>query len=274
MAFLDLPPEIIALIASFLSNDNHLAQLVKTHPALHQLLNRTLYQQNQRNTTVGKSAPPPIRGYSALHWGVVRHRVATVRRALALGVDPNQRTHFGDSELSVACRLGHADIVRLLLDTHRVNESVAEQGGDGPFHEAARAGHADIIRMLLDYDRRYTSASPGANALIDVNSRDGELSTPLIKAATWGHVDVVALLLTVPGIDPQCSDRGGWTALIAAIDQGNTDVVQVMLASDKVDPSAPSSTGETPLNYARNCYDSEHVVRMLLATGEVESQND
>ena len=89
---------------------------------------------------------------TALAWAAARGHVATIRRLVALGADPNQRVTFGGPQhgegataLHLAAQDGHLDAIRALLElgadrTARdglydaTPEGWAEHGG----HTAAR----------------------------------------------------------------------------------------------------------------------------------------
>ena len=60
---------------------------------------------------------------TALAWAAARGRVAAIRRLVALGADPNQRTTFGGPQhgegvtaLHLAAQGGHLDAIRALLE--------------------------------------------------------------------------------------------------------------------------------------------------------------
>lgn len=51
--------------------------------------------------------------------------------------------------LHCAARMGHKELVKLLLD-HKANPDSATTAGHTPLHIAAREGHIHTIRILLD----------------------------------------------------------------------------------------------------------------------------
>ncbi len=69
----------------------------------------------------------------------------------------------------------------------------------------------------------------GTKALLDDQAEDG--STPLIRAAKYGHDEVVEALLAETGLDPDVRDRRGRTALHLAAANGKGKAVQALLAA-------------------------------------------
>jgi ankyrin repeat protein len=50
-----------------------------------------------------------------------------------------------------------------------------------------------------------------------------------------GYTDVVNLLLQHPDIDINIRDTDGWTALMRAVDGGHTETVRLLLGSEGID---------------------------------------
>ncbi|KAI9710146.1 MAG: hypothetical protein M1820_002948 [Bogoriella megaspora] len=129
-----------------------------------------------------------------------------------------------------------------------------------PLHATSRVGLIDWARKLLKQDTT------------SIDALDAEGRTPLHMAATEGHADGVALLLT-HGANPDSDDSRGLKPLHHAATRNHAKVVSVLLEAG-VDPltrktkengprlcgNAPSSIGQTPLMYA--CYNG-HVEAVL-----------
>jgi hypothetical protein len=85
------------------------------------------------------------------------------------------------SMLEVAAMLGHADVVRLLIDAGADLEASLTVSQRTALHRAAANGHAEVVRLLVD-----------AGAKVDVLSQIRQ--TPLDEALAAGHQDVAAIL--------------------------------------------------------------------------------
>lgn len=102
-----------------------------------------------------------------------RNHVEVVRVLLAHGADPSLHDAAG---LRAACWLGHADIVRLILDSDP--DLTVRWRDDEALRGAARGNHTAVVRMLLRRDAWFAARQHEA----------------LKQAERRGHSEVVALL--------------------------------------------------------------------------------
>nr|WP_283055207.1 ankyrin repeat domain-containing protein [Thetidibacter halocola] len=96
---------------------------------------------------------------------------------------------------------------------------------------------------------------------------DGDGETPLIKAATRGHSEVVAALLEA-GCPVDQSDRFGRTALTVAVLHDREAVVTLLRAAGAtVAPPTEAETPATPLLHAASAARNDDLVRELVSLG-------
>jgi hypothetical protein len=116
------------------------------------------------------------------------------------------------------------------------------------------ASASDIEAMSSPGARLIGAASDGDKKLVqrllkeeklDVNSRDWDDLTPLIPAASAGHVDIVKLLLK-EGADVNAKDKDGITALMEASIMGHGKIVDLLL-KEGAEVDAPANSGVTAL---------------------------
>ena len=111
----------------------------------------------------------------------------------------------------------------------------------------------------------------------DVNARDADGATVLMRAAHLGRLDVVRALVDA-GADVNATDERGWGALAKAVynadlDRGYADVVEVLIERG-ANVEAPIGYGIRPLMLAAG-YGEIAVVEALLAGGaDVLARND
>jgi ankyrin repeat protein len=89
-----------------------------------------------------------FKGWSGLHWALVREVDAVVALLLNSGANPNLPTGTGRIPLVIALRSGQADAVKLLL---KAGADPNQADGDGRTAvEAAREGRFPELGELLD----------------------------------------------------------------------------------------------------------------------------
>ena len=172
--------------------------------------------------------------------------------------------------LDVACRKGHAAVVKLLLAVDGIDPHKGYFWKNGASQTPLYEAHPEAAELLLavdgiDVHRGYTfddgttTRTPLARAWlsgdaaavktllgfgggIDVHKgleREEATEAPLALAAFSGHADVVKLLLGVSGIDVHAGftwgDTSRQTPLDAACKSGHAEVVKLLLAVDGID---------------------------------------
>jgi ankyrin repeat protein len=132
---------------------------------------------------------------------------ASVVRKLSMRSFDVEGITFSETCLMVACRHGHLDICRLLIEKG-ANVDARELTGMTSLHFAIK--YIEIVRLLCDN---------GA----DINARGHFELTALSMAAYDGHLDVVQELVERDA-DINAKSTDGWTALTAARENGKADV--------------------------------------------------
>ncbi|XP_039319815.1 ankyrin repeat domain-containing protein 29 isoform X4 [Saimiri boliviensis] len=150
-----------------------------------------------------------------------------------------------------AARRGNLTLLKLLLNSGRVDVDCRDSSGTTALFFAAQQGHNDVVRFLF-----------GFGASTEFRTKDG--GTALLAASQYGHMQVVETLLKHgANIHDQLYD--GATALFLAAQGGYLDVIRLLLASGaKV--NQPRQDGTAPLWIASQMGHSE-VVRVMLLRG-------
>ncbi|OZJ04377.1 hypothetical protein BZG36_03194 [Bifiguratus adelaidae] len=142
----------------------------------------------------------------------------------------------------------------------KLKELIAPDNVDQPesstgltaLHYAASRGSLDVVKFLIDL---------GA----DVDLRDREGETALLKAAYHGHLRLVQYFLTDCHTSITQADRDGWTALHNACSRGHLQVAKYLVECG-ANIDAKSKMGHTALINAASKADLD-VVEYLLING-------
>ncbi|XP_017173358.1 ankyrin repeat domain-containing protein 29 isoform X3 [Mus musculus] len=150
-----------------------------------------------------------------------------------------------------AAKRGNLALLKLLLNSGRVDVDCRDSSGTTALFFAAQQGHNDVVRFLF-----------GFGASTECRTKDG--GTALLAASQYGHMPVVETLLKHgANIHDQLYD--GATALFLAAQGGYLDVIRLLLSSGaKV--NQPRQDGTAPLWIASQMGHSE-VVRVMLLRG-------
>jgi Raf kinase inhibitor-like YbhB/YbcL family protein len=146
-------------------------------------------------------------GRTALMAGAASGDAAVVQALLDAGADPRAADAGGFTALTYAVAEGHVEVLDA-LQKRGLKPGVTE------LTLAASGCHAPTVRTVL---------ASGVN----VNGAEGD-TVPLLAAAKGNCVEVVQLLLD-RGANVNAKDHEGWTALIKASEGGFTDMVRLLL---------------------------------------------
>ncbi|KAL5343056.1 ankyrin repeat-containing domain protein [Aspergillus crustosus] len=242
MRLLDLPNDILLLIGDQVPSETDLSSLTKTTRRLYCTLSDFLHQNNIRHFNS-----------SALLWAARHGRADIVKRMVSLNANLNAQEN-GRPAINHAAASGHADIVRVLLDS---GSRYRYRRGEPwtPLCAAAAEGHQDIVRMLLQRDE---IATGDQRTPIEPRSRSGSVSntqdmgcmmieylfsstdasarhheveyaSPLFMAIAGGHDSTAEEVLEHAVFDLNYRDRDGRTALMWAISHGRRKLITSLL---------------------------------------------
>ncbi|KAK6166725.1 hypothetical protein SNE40_023356 [Patella caerulea] len=187
---------------------------------------------------------------TALHFSVLRHKIACMLLLIAAGAKLDAKDTFGNSPCHYAADDGYCQILDVLirrgvnvnskditsktplmkavrnnktdavLRLLRANSdlNITDRNSDMALHYAARNGCVDIIDILLS-----------AGSLIDVQNYWGR--TPLMEAVCYNHREAIARLIEVSCDLNRREFKTGDTALHIAIKRNYSAVVDLLLAA-------------------------------------------
>ncbi|KAF7116165.1 hypothetical protein CNMCM5793_004185 [Aspergillus hiratsukae] len=247
MSLLDLPAELLAMIAEALQNPRDINTLAQTSRALYSYTNYILYKSDVQNGNE-----------KALMWAAQHNKPATAKKSLQAGVKTLKQWHW--RPLLSALNNGHEAIIRLLLDEGVDPDETLFEGSwmeTTALNIAVNNGHDAIVWLLIE-----------KGASVNLKTAAGH---PLVNAVSNNRKTAVGLLLE-KGADPNARDRGNSTALHIAVRNRNTDIVR-MLLNKGAHTKLNDYSGNTPLQIAITRSHFE-IIQLLAERGaDVESQD-
>lgn len=199
------------------------------------------------------------RGCTALHH-VVQGRAAIAATQLRLlirhGADPSRTAGDGQTTLGLALQLGrHEHAAWLRWGAWPLPARALR---DGDVADAARCGDLEAVRRLIELG-------------LDINGRDAQGCSGLLRAAGSGHAAVVEWLLAHHA-DSSLSARTGATALSAAVSARQEAIASRLIAAGAaVDQTVPG--GITPLMIA-SALGFDAIANLLLVRGADAAASD
>lgn len=166
---------------------------------------------------------------------------------------------YRQTPLMYACRAGHSDVVRQLLDFGASVKAISARGRT-PLFEAIEHRHDEVVNLLL------------SSSDIDLNLIPKKIQyTALMLAVELGHSAIVELLLKRAEINVNEQDPNGQTALFLAtryydLSQDRLSIVELLLERPEIDLDLADETGRSPLNLAVK-YELYTIVERLLTRG-------
>ncbi|KAL0085864.1 hypothetical protein F4703DRAFT_1851939 [Phycomyces blakesleeanus] len=119
------------------------------------------------------------------------------------------------------------------------------------FTKAASNGNADKVRKLLQDDK--------TKALIDIDAKDEDGTTPLIYAVCFGKAEIAQLLLAA-GAKIDIQDAFGWSALMWATNNNHEGLVKILLEHG-ASSQTKSAKGRTVFDFLNT--ENQKIVEIL-----------
>jgi ankyrin repeat domain-containing protein 50 len=159
-------------------------------------------------------------GGSPLSYAVCSEHDDVLKLLVKKGANVDREGNFNIrvTLLLSAAKKGHESVIRLLLETGKVNPDLEGENGRTLLSWAAEKGHEAVVRVLLETGR------------VNPDLKDLHNQTPLLWAATKGHEAMVKLLIETGKANPDLKGAKDQTPLSRAVEGGNVAVVQLLLA--------------------------------------------
>jgi uncharacterized protein len=168
-----------------------------------------------------------------LSYAIEQNQIRIVEMLLDLGADPNQLCCDDRyTSLTLAIELNNAEIVKLLL----LRGADPNAGGiDGSGLEmAAKEGKVDFVRVLLSAGAAVNPENSLPDFFQSINQEVPETLvdiawTPLMSSVTYGHLEIVKILVDA-GANVDILDEDHQTALLIAAKRGHLKIFNYLFA--------------------------------------------
>eukprot|EP00040_Diaphanoeca_grandis_P013536 m.68456 g.68456 ORF g.68456 m.68456 type:complete len:855 (+) comp23955_c0_seq1:215-2779(+) len=170
------------------------------------------------DVTKGSALVDPLKGdgTTPLITAAMMGHARVVKLLLDEGADVEKTGINGATPLQIAASMGHVEVMQVLLEGGANADSPHKFAKSTALHFAAEMGQAEAVRVLCEH-----GANPEAKKI--------QGSTPLHAAADSNQSDVTEVLVTVCKADTDSLLLGDTTALYLAASKGYTAVVKVLL---------------------------------------------
>lgn len=286
MGLLEMPPELLLLLADHLELYRDILALCQVHDDLHDTLIGYLYRRNAKDHQS-----------DALLWAAMYDRLDIIETALEHGADINTLAfindvdayalrgvlfsssmrnrlraeyerkieedppysgpsffsliHYKVSPLALASSAGHLELVLFLLENGALIER-AEINDLTPLMYAAEGGHIMVVKALLRNGANFNAQWDGYEKAVDL-------------AAAEGHDRVIDVLLS------HGADVNGTFALVKAANRGDLELVQFLL-NRGADITVTSPLGKTAFLAALEGGHLKVMVELLQRGQDIESR--
>ena len=142
---------------------------------------------------------------------VKRGDIEGVTDALKQSGRVNAKNDQGQTPLAIACRMGQASIVTMLLWKFGADANITSYTDNKwtPLHHAIWNVHKEVVQLLLSAEA------------IEVNKANKHGMTPLHLACGCGDIDMLKIVVQAPGVDVNLRNWYGETPLLTACACGN-----------------------------------------------------
>ncbi|KAK4653001.1 hypothetical protein QC762_504180 [Podospora pseudocomata] len=196
-------------------------------------------------------------GKKAIHAAATECDPRMIRLLLAHGANPAQKEIDGWKALHMAAQMdkkGTLEVVKVLVDTRRIEIIDQEEKGTTALYLAVQAGRPDVAQVLLE-----AGADPNITTKPDF--------WPLRRAVLTSNMELVNLLLS-HGADVNLSDSKGRNIVHFACAQSDANILKrVVEASPDALPQQRDDNGGTPLHVAVQ-NDNEKIALALMELGD------
>jgi ankyrin repeat protein len=238
----------------------------------------------------------PAGDRTLLSWAAEKGSSEVVEFLVSIdGVDPDAEDAEGATPLWRAAERAHADVVRVLLRTGRVDVNFAKEAEDEEWEPRTVLSAADwALRLVFEYGPNGRATAEGCDETVKLllasegvevqfrslpdqqiragSHRPTNMTSLLYHTAQVGPAEIVELLLRRGDVDCDSFTGGGRTLLSWAASSGQAGAVRA-LVKHGAEIDSRDRTGRTPLSWAAGAGYIEAVQSLLELGAEVDLED-
>ena len=190
----------------------------------------------------------------------------------------NLRYNSSETPLHAACRLGHCDMIEILLENGADIQAV-DSSGDAPIHIACNGLGLDCLKPILqskgcDPNQKNAYGDTALHIVLnigtvhfckfeillengaDVQAVDSNGDAPIHIVCNGLRLDCLKALLQSKGCDPNQKNAYGDTALhiVCRVGEYMDSFIQALISTPGIDPEVANHAGLTPAEVAGEKY--------------------
>lgn len=204
-------------------------------------------------------------GHTLLLLAAERGIESIVKVLLQTGkINPNLTDQSGQTPLFLAAACGHEAIVTYLLSVTAVDNSISSENRRNPLHVAIQRKHNSVAEILIKSTRT------------NLNAKDDFGRAPLHMALDTMDTDPIAHLLLKSAstlLDEQ-EDMQGLTPLHKTLIIGNNAIAKILLSSGKIKPNTKNRDGQTAFHLAAKHDTTGEITQILLEIDHTDADTE
>ena len=184
----------------------------------------------------------------------VRGETQTFRNILSAGCIIPQPIMW----LSVACQLGHVDMVRMFVLEANINVETKNNQRDTPLRVSCQNNQVHVARFLF-VEGKASVLEPDGN------------HTHLMETCQRGCLETARFLLREGKVDVNQQSRDGKTALMIACNMGNFELVRMLFKKAKPNQNLRTRHNRSALSFVeKRPYEPEPISRFLRLQNSID----
>jgi ankyrin repeat protein len=196
---------------------------------------------------------------SLLHLAAMMGEINAARYLIGRGVDVNSKNALHHTPLHLAAGIGHANVIKILVEEGNAEIDVFDARNQTPMHYAVNNKKLEIVKLLLKLGGDVNLVRKGQNSM--------KLS-PLHNAVSCSNyderdlcLDIVRCLINAPNSKINLQDYENKTPLHYA---DRLKTIEVLLTREDIDPLVKDDNGKTPFDYAKKANKPE-IIKALIS---------